>query len=88
MAHVVNGRGAELHRLWEDVQNARSAYKDELRGRVESPTAVAWRFRTLEALEAYVDAIELAHFPVPPQVHRELTLLRCLCGPSAARRRG
>jgi hypothetical protein len=73
-----------LYQLLADVVRTRDEHRAELRRRGGSPEQAHSREAALDALEAYVAALNERSWPVPPRMHQDLRLLRALCGPPRA----
>jgi hypothetical protein len=83
----MNMSDVELQLLLAEVVRTRDEHRVELQRRGGSPEQASSREAALEALEAYVAALNDRSWPVPPRMHQDLRLLRALCGPRTAGRK-
>ena len=83
----MNTSDAELQLLLAEVVRTRDEHRVELQRRGGSPEQAISREVALEALEAYVAALNERSWPVPPRMHQDLNLLRALCGQRATGRK-
>ena len=83
----MNTTEAHLQQLLADVVRTRDEHRVELQRRGGSPEQAISREAALEALEAYVAALNERSWPVPPRMHQDLRLLRALCGQRAGGRK-
>jgi hypothetical protein len=83
----MNTSDADLQLLLAEVVRTRDEHRVELQRRGGSPEQAVSREAALEALEAYVAALNDRSWPVPPRMHQDLRLLRALCGQRAAGRK-
>ena len=83
----MNTSDADLQLLLAEVVRTRDKHRVELQRRGGSPEQAVSREAALEALEAYVAALNDRSWPVPPRMHQDLRLLRALCGPRTAGRK-
>ena len=76
----MNMSDVDLQLLLAEVVRTRGEHRVELQRRGGSPEQAVSREAALEALEAYVAALNDRSWPVPPRMHQDLRLLRALCG--------
>lgn len=78
MADAAEEAHPTLDELSWRVRDARAHVQHLRSSKVGAPSLADARHRLLEALEAYVGALEKRRFPVPPTLHAELELHRKL----------
>lgn len=76
----------QLQRLSDEVTEAKVRHREALGGRLNAFLVEATRTEWLSALESYVSALQSCRLPIPPTLHRDMTMLRALCARSARRR--
>ena len=83
----MNTSDAYLQQLLAEVVRTREEHRVELQRRGGSPEQAVSREAALDALEAYVAALNERSWPIPPRMHQDLRLLRALCGQRTGPRR-
>lgn len=69
---------ADLHRLLDEIKTAKLVHQRALDRHPNASMVESTRTDWRSALTTYMDALDARHLPIPPRLHRDLEILRCL----------
>jgi hypothetical protein len=73
-------RGEDLHALFDEVIRTRGRQRQEQARRgASNASMLPAREASLQALQDYIDALDVRGWPVPPKMRLDLNLLRAIC---------